>query len=620
MIIDYSSKPRSEPTYDVFTEKDIMVPMRDGVNLATDVYRPASNGKPVEGPFPVLLERTPYDKEARGAADLAAYFVQRGYVMVRQDNRGRYKSEGTFTKYVDDANDGYDCLQWIGSQDWCNGKVGTYGTSYGAHTQGAMASTESAFPRCNDHGQRRFFQRLHVLLPAQRRIRVAASDLGVQPGAGQQGSIGRPRNQSGAGINHHHRLVQPLAMEERAFRPLKWVPDYEEYLLEIWTHSEYDDYWKQPGLCAEEHYDNWSDVPQLHFGSWYDSYTRTTCDNYVALSQMKKAPVRLLMGPWTHGQRSLSYSGEVDFGAAAPLDGNLAHDYDDFRLAWFDAWFKGLENDVEKQPPVLIFVMGGGDGHINAQGRLNHGGYWRFENEWPLARAKYASFHLHADGSLSEETPAADVPPSRYQFDPDHPVPTIGGNMSSGPGILDPGAYHQAERPDRLGSREPYLPLSSRHDVLVFQTPPLEDDVEVTGPITVNLWISSSAVDTDFTAKLLDVYPPCEDYPDGFDMNISDSIMRARFRDSWEKPELMTPGQIYKLSFPLYPTSNLFKKGHRIRVDVSSSNFPRFDVNPNTGEPLGKSLRKEVAVNAVYHDREHPSHVVLPVVANGQAG
>ena len=219
---------------------------------------------------------------------------------------------------------------------------------------------------------------------------------------------------------------------------------------------------------------------------------------------------------------------------------------------------------------------------------------------------------------MSEETPAANVPPSRYQFDPDHPVPTIGGNMSSGPGILDPGAYHQAERPDRLGSREPYLPLSSRHDVLVFQTPPLEDDVEVTGPITVNLWISSSAVDTDFTAKLIDVYPPGEDYPDGFDMNITDSIMRARFRDSWEKPQLMTPGQTYKLSFPLYPTSNLFKKGHRIRVDVSSSNFPRFDVNPNTGEPLGKSLRKEVAVNAVYHDREHPSHVVLPVVGGGQ--
>ena len=619
MIIDYNSKPRSEPTYDVLTEKDIMVPMRDGVNLATDVYRPASNGKPVEGTFPVLLERTPYDKEARGAPDLAAYFVQRGYVMVRQDNRGRYKSEGTFTKYVDDANDGYDCLQWIGSQDWCNGKVGTYGTSYGAHTQGAMASTDPPFlgAMIMDSGA---FSNAYMCSCRHngafelRQVTWAFNQALVSKEASEDPVI-KAALESTTITDWFSRLPW-----KKGLSPLKWVPDYEEYLLEIWTHSEYDDYWKQPGLCAEEHYDTWSDVPQLHFGSWYDSYTRTTCDNYVALSNMKKAPVRLLMGPWTHGQRSLSYSGEVDFGAAAPLDGNLAHDYDDFRLAWFDAWFKGLENDVEKQPPVLIFVMGGGDGRINEQGRLNHGGYWRFENEWPLARAKYANFHLHADGSLSEEVPAADAPPSRYQFDPDHPVPTIGGNMSSGPGILDPGAYHQAERPDRLGSREPYLPLSSRHDVLVFQTPPLDDDVEITGPITVNLWISSSAVDTDFTAKLLDIYPPCEDYPDGFDMNISDSIMRARFRDSWEEPELMTPGQIYKLSFPLYPTSNLFKKGHRIRVDVSSSNFPRFDVNPNTGEPLGRSLRKEVAVNAVYHDREHPSHVVLPVVGNGQAG
>jgi hypothetical protein len=176
------------------------------------------------------------------------------------------------------------------------------------------------------------------------------------------------------------------------------------------------------------------------------------------------------------------------------------------------------------------------------------------------------------------------------------------------------GAFHQRESPEFYGSREPYLPLSSRPDVLVFQTPPLEEDVEVTGPITVHLWASSSAVDTDFTAKLLDVYPPNEDYPEGFDMNITDGIIRARFRDSWERPELMQPGQVYRFTIELYPTSNLFKRGHRIRVDISSSNFPCFDVNPNTGEPLGRSRLKVVAENAIYHDEDHPSHILLPII------
>jgi putative CocE/NonD family hydrolase len=281
---------------------------------------------------------------------------------------------------------------------------------------------------------------------------------------------------------------------------------------------------------------------------------------------------------------------------------------------WFDAWLKGLGNGVREDPPVHIFVMGGGDGRKNADGRLNHGGTWRYEDQWPLDRTRYTNYYLHADGLLSSQPPGEDLPPSRYQFDPDHPVPTIGGNLSSGPGLLDPGAYHQAERPDKYGSREPYLPLSSRHDVLVFQTPPLDEDVELTGPITVDLWVSSSAADTDFTVKLLDVYPPSQDYPQGFEMNLTDSIMRARYRDSFEHPEMMEPEKVYNLSFPLYPTSNLFKAGHRIRVDISSSNFPRFDVNPNTGEPPGRSIRKAIAENAVYHDHRHSSHIVLPVL------
>ena len=613
MFIDYKSKPQSEPTYEVHIEKDLMVPMRDGVHLATDVYRPSSNGKPIDQSFPVLLERTPYDKSARGASDLAQYFVERGYVMVRQDNRGRYKSEGSFTKYVDDANDGYDCLKWIGEQSWCNGKVGTYGTSYGAHTQGSMASTNPPY--------------LGAMILDSGAFSNAYMSSCRHNGAFELRQVTWAFNQALVSKEAEENPVIKASLEstnitdwfsrmpwKKGLSPLKWVPDYEDYLLEIWTHSTYDDYWKQRGLCAEEYYDEWSDVPQLHFGSWYDSYTRTTCDNYTALSKIKEGPIHLLMGPWTHGQRSLSFSGDVDFGKSATLDSNLAETYDSFRLNWFDAWFKGLENGVSKQPPVLIFVMGGGNGKMNSEGRLNHGGNWRFENEWPLKRTKYINYYLQLDGTLTTILPEAINSSSRYQFDPENPVPTIGGSMSSGPGILDPGAYHQAERADKLGSKEPYLPLSSRQDVLVFQTPTLAHDVEITGPITINLWISSSAKDTDFTAKLLDIYPPSADYPDGFDMNLTDSIMRTRFRESWENPELMHPGNIYKISFPLFPTSNLFKKGHRIRVDISSSNFPRFDVNPNTGEPLGENRLQYIAENAVYHDSKHPSHIILPIV------
>ena len=203
---------------------------------------------------------------------------------------------------------------------------------------------------------------------------------------------------------------------------------------------------------------------------------------------------------------------------------------------------------------------------------------------------------------------------SAYLFDPQSPVPTIGGNISSGQPIMQAGGFDQRESQEFYGSRHPYLPLASRPDVLVFQTEPLTEDVEVTGPISVNLWVSSSAVDTDFTAKLLDVYPPSQDYPEGYALNLTDGILRAKFRNSWEKPELLEPGQVYSVTIQLLPTSNLFARGHRVRLDVSSSNFPRFDVNGNTGENPGTSPVKIPARNTVYHSPGHPSHVVLPVI------
>jgi uncharacterized protein len=262
---------------------------------------------------------------------------------------------------------------------------------------------------------------------------------------------------------------------------------------------------------------------------------------------------------------------------------------------------------------VKIFVMGGGSEEKTADGRHLHGGVWRDEHEWPLARTVWTPYYLRADGTLSTAKPEEASSSTSYDFDPHGPVPTIGGNISSGDGILLQGAWDQKCSKEVWNCADE-LPLSARRDVLVYQTPPLKHDTEVTGPIDVTLWASSSAVDTDFTAKLIDVHPPTRDFPAGIDMNLEDGIIRARFRNSLEKAELMKPGEVYEFTIKLYPTSNVFKAGHRIRLDISSSNFPRFDVNPNTGEPLNDNRRRVTATNTIYHDSAHPSHVTLPVI------
>jgi hypothetical protein len=245
---------------------------------------------------------------------------------------------------------------------------------------------------------------------------------------------------------------------------------------------------------------------------------------------------------------------------------------------------------------------------------MDHGGRWRAEADWPIPRTKSTVFHLHGDGRLAEAPPAAGAAPFVYNFDPDHPVPSIGGTITSGEPVMRGGAYDQREGPRFFGSRAPYMPLAARPDVLVFQTGPLEADVEVTGPIEAQLWIGSDRPDTDFTIKLIDVYPPNDDYPDGFAMNVTDGIARARYRDSWEAPQMLTPGEVAAVRVSAFPTSNLFARGHRIRLDVSSSNFPHFDVNPNTGAPEGQGLARAVATNTLFVDQDRPSHVVLPII------
>ena len=406
---------------------------------------------------------------------------------------------------------------------------------------------------------------------------------------------------------------------KRGHSPLKWTPDYEDYLLELWGNEIYGRYWRQVGLSVSAYLELFADVPQVHMGAWYDPYARTTTDNYVALSRVlsqegRKAQVRLLMGPWTHGGHGVTYSGDIDLGPQSLIDGNLDGDYNYLRLPFFDRWLKGLDNGWEAGSPVRIFVMGGGSGRRNPQGRLDHGGEWRLENGWPLARAREVLFYLQPQGRLATDAPKNDSPPSRYLFDPNNPVPTIGGSISSGQPIMYPGGFNQRETPDFYGCRDPYLPLASRPDVLVFQSESLSQDLEITGPIAVSLWVESTAPDTDFNCELLDVYPPSEDYSEGYALNLTDGILRAKFRDSWEKPSPLEPGVVYPVTIELFPTSNLFVAGHRIRLDISSSNFPRFDVNGNTGENPAWSTVKVAAENSVYHDPEHPSHVVLPVI------
>jgi putative CocE/NonD family hydrolase len=288
-----------------------------------------------------------------------------------------------------------------------------------------------------------------------------------------------------------------------------------------------------------------------------------------------------------------------------------------WRLQWYDRWLKPADELAGRAGPfqtrVRIFVMGTGDGSKTSTGHLLHGGYWRDEDQWPLARAVSTDWHLQPGGGLSLEPAGPEGGATSFQFDPRQPVPTIGGNISSGDGILLQGAWDQRGGPHVWNWPQP-IPLSARRDVLVHQSAPLQEDLEVTGELAVNLWVSSTATDTDFTAKLIDVYPPSSDWPGGMDLNIGDGILRARFRESLSEEKLMQPGTVYPLTIRLYPTSNVFKKSHRIRVDISSSNFPRFDVNPNTGEPLNGNRQMHTAVNTIHHSQQYASRIVLPVI------
>lgn len=628
--------------YGIVLAKDMMVRMRDRIRLATDVYRPARDGAPVDGRYPTLLVRTPYDKTDKRYSEIADYFTPHGYNVVLQDMRDRYRSEGSGDYYhavtPHTGEDGYDTIEWIAAQPWSNGRVGTVGSSYGAITQ--------------------------VRAALERPPHLTA----IWPDVVPTNSFQNQAREGGAMQQHmfwalfiHAQDAQDIADDwekqqdvwndlrdlRQLFRATPWqrgqtslrhVPPLEQTLIDYYTRGAYDEYWQRIENDFTRYWDRHADVPGTFSTGWYDPFPTADSEYFAAMAAQNTTPQRLVIGPWSHvGMRGdATHCHDVDFG---PQSAWGVQRYFAEQLEFFGRW---LPDDAKGQPdgeaPVRIFVMGGGSGRKTAQGKLDHGGHWRDEWEWPIARRVETPYYLHPDGSLSTDAPPAGAEPRHFTFDPAHPVPTIGGLYCSigelpleGAGmeqawarflspvlrlrdLLTPGPADQKESPAFFGSEEPYPRLSERPDVLVFQTEPLTEAVEVTGPTTVHLWVSSSALDTDFTAKLVDVHPANDDYPEGYDMLLNDSVIRCRYREGFEREVLLDPGVPVPVTIILPPTSNLFDAGHRIRVDVSSSNWPRLDVNPNTGEPVGRHTHQVAAEQAVYADSEHASHIVLPVI------
>ncbi|MBK5257385.1 MAG: CocE/NonD family hydrolase [Vicinamibacteria bacterium] len=600
-------------TFDCLLEGDQFVRMRDGVALSVSVYRPSRDGRGLPGPFPVLLERTPYGKRRAVSNQAGEFFARQGYVVVMQDVRGRFASEGEWYFLAEhEGPDGFDTVAWIAAQPWCDGNIGTMGLSYSTATQQALAVLRPPGLKAqflSDGGYDYFHRTLRhsgafelgVLLPYVVRLAREGPDLAKDP---------ERRAAFEAELDGLRPWLDRLPLRKgESF--LRHAPREERWFFDMLTTSRRDAYWTQPTLSLKEHVDAYPDIPLFFQTSWYGHHVWATIEKYRALRLGRTSPMRLLIGSWLHGYDDFarSYAGAVDFGPEARIDFNA------LRLLWFDATLKGADNGILRGPDVHFFVLGGGSGGRDSEGRLKHGGSWRDATTWPLSAAKAVTFHLHPDRRLRLEPQEPGGPPHCFIFDPIDPVPTVGGGVQNGmfPRLIQGGAYDQRGR-DELWVCADTEPLASRADILVFETEPLNDDLEVTGPVSVRLFVSSSAKDTDFTAKLIDVYPPSPDWPQGFAMNLTDSVARCRYREGFDHEAWLEPGRIVEIAIEPQPISNVFAKGHKIRLDISSSNFPRFDVNPNTGEPCGLETRVEVAANRVYGDADHPSALTLHTI------
>jgi putative CocE/NonD family hydrolase len=566
---NFSKENLSQPKYQVKAQFDIPIPMRDGVKLSTDIYRPDAEGK-----FPLLLTRTYYGKGSSffdgphtRAKEFIEYFVSRGYVVVVQDCRGRYDSQGEFYIDIYDADDGYDTQTWCGIQPWSNGKIGTFGCSYGGCIQWYSAHLRNHYLKC--------------MIP-----RDSTSDSyfdgGFMRGGVYQAWLSwcvrtasrTQREASSKDLNWKKiYLTLPLnKMDEAIGFNFPWWKDY-------FKHPTYDDYWKRTSVHNKYHM---IDVPSLNIGGWYsDSDIMGTIRNFLGVFKKGRTAEgrrsqKLVIGPWKHC-RSSTKVGEIDFGPKAKVD------FKELHLRWYDYWLKGIDTRIMDSPPIKIFVMGMND--------------WIKADDWPLPNTKFTKFYLHSagransligDGTLSTNTPASEIP-DRFTYDPANPIP-----------------YSKSFEEDMKSLDQ--RPMERRDDVLVYSSESLKEDLIVVGPVKLILYASSSAVDTDFTGKLVDVHP------NDMAQYLTCGILRVRYRESYEKPSLIESGKIYKYKIDLWATGNLFKKGHRIRLEISSSNFPFFLPNTNTGNDIGSDTDMKIARQTIYHDSEHSSCLILPVI------
>ncbi len=625
----------SQVQYGVALARNKGMEARDGTWLATDVWRPAEGGEPLPGPFPAVLVRTPYDRRGDRYQRHGEFWAERGYLFVVQDTRGRFDSEGEFILLANEGPDGYDAVEWVAALPYCDGNVGTFGTSYSGWTQSAAALERPPHLKAmwvNQGGSNGNVTALrHNGAMELRWLTWAVSHGAVSPEAIRDPALARELQHN---TEQMYQWLQRLPWHE-GNSPLPNLPVYEQWARDLYEHGDDDDYWQQRGLNFEAHLDGSADVPTVYSSGWYDSYTRATTDLYVAAGQ-RFSRQQLLMGPWTHGEAPLdrTYSGEVDLGPDAPVHTDTAEGVKNVHLEYFDHHLRGVDNGIDASP-VRIFVMGGGSGTRDAAGRLDHGGSWRNEAEWPLARAVLTPFYLHPDGRLlRDEPPTEDGGSSTFRYDPANPLPTISANTSSLNEIVPQperttlatpivlmrvmviqGGADQRTRPDLHGCEPPYGPLEDRPDVLAFTSEPLAEDMEVTGPIEATIHLESDAPDTDLFVMVQDLYPPSGEWPDGYRLNVSDGLMRVRYRSGMASPAPIPPGEPVEVSFQLYPTSNRFVAGHRVQVLVSSSSFPRFDPNPNTGEPIGRHTHTKIATNTIHHTAGHPSRVTLPLVS-----
>ncbi|MFC6335589.1 CocE/NonD family hydrolase [Pseudomonas sp. CCM 7891] len=595
-----------------------MIPMRDGIHLATDIYLPMGTA----GPFPVVIERTPYDKSKPSRSEkqldgqhisreqMAARFTAQGFVAIFQDCRGRYASEGVFTKYTAEGEDGVDTLAWIVEQPWCNGRIGSMGLSYAAHTQLAMACLHPPGLSSMVLDSGGFANAYQCGIRQGGAFELKQATWAFRQAKESPAALADPAIREALEQEDIHQWFARMPWQAGQ-SPLRHVPEYETYLLEQWAQGDFGPYWQTPGIYAEGHYQNLPDIPVLFMSSWYDAYVSSTLANYAAFSKNSSHSHQLIMGPWLHGDRNITHSGDVEFGPQAAFDGQVDSNWLDCRLNWFEHSLKATHPSTAAH--VKVFLMGGGSGAKDQNGRMQHGGRWLNSSQWPLPHSESRTLYLTASHQLSSLRPD-DKDRLSYYADPNHPVPTLGGALTSGAPVFAGGAFDQRESSGFFGSRGDNRPLAEREDVLSFQTEPLEQDLTVAGPLHIELWIDSDAPDTDFTAKLVDVYPPSADYPDGYAMNITDGIRRCRYRDAWEQPTWLTPGERVKVVIEPFATCNLFKRGHRLRLDIASSNFPHFDVNPNSGEAQGQAQHRRRALNTVHLGGEYASRLVLTTV------